>query len=224
MIDLDKFKGKTLEGETLTQLAAAVKELADRVDTAETKARTAQKESIDGRKTLKAERDAAFEKLGVDTMDELQALPDAKGQADAVKQVEAKLKKAERERDEAVAARDTATGSLTALQRDAALNAGIEGLNFRNPGDVRALLGQRIVQEGDAFLYKADDGKLVPIKEGVTAFAKARPEYLHPSDAGGQGSGFQGAGGGGGGAAGDFGGDVSARQAAIASKFGLPLK
>lgn len=224
MIDLDKFKGKTLEGETLTQIAAAVKELTDRVDAAETKARTAQKESIDGRKTLKAERDAAFEKLGVDTMDELQALPDAKGQADAVKQVETKLKKAERERDEANTKLAEVSNQHTAMRRDAALAEGIEGLNFRNPGDVRALLGQRIVQEGDAFLFKADDGKLIPIKEGATAFAKTRPEYLHPSDAGGQGSGFQGTGGGGGGKAGDFGGDKAAREAAIAAKYGLPLK
>lgn len=196
--DLDSLKDK-LDGATLDKLRSHVDELSTRAETAEDKARTAAKESIAGRKTLKAERDAAFEKLGVSTLDELEALPDAKGQADAVKQVETKLKKAERERDEAIQARDQATGTLKGLTREQSIAQALEGLKFKNPADVRVLLQSRVVEEGDELRFRTDDGKLVPLKDGAAWFAKTRPDYVEAQGDGGQGSGFKGTPGAGGG-------------------------
>ena len=66
---------------------------------------TARNESITGRKKLKDDLAAAqalaakaLEKLGVESADDLDTLPDAKGQGEALKQFETKLKRAERER------------------------------------------------------------------------------------------------------------------------------
>lgn len=196
--DLDSLKDK-LDSATLDKLKSHVEDLSTRAETAEGKARTAAKESIDGRKALKAERDAAFERLGVATLEELEALPDAKGQADALKQVDAKVKKLERENAELKTASDTATGRLKALQRDATLAAAMDGLKFKHPADVRALLAPRLVEEGEDLLFKTDEGKLVPLKDGAAWFAKTRPDYVEASDAGGKGSGFRGTGGAGGG-------------------------
>ena len=223
-IDLDKYKGKTLDGETLAKLTAELTADTEateaRVTAAEEKARKAAKESIEGRKTLKAERDKAFEKLGIDSPDELDTLPDAKGQGEATKQIEARLKKAERERDEAIQARDSVTGEVKAMKREASLSQALEGLKFKNPADVRVLLQSRVVEEGDELRFKTDDGKLVPLKDGAAWFARTRPDYVEAADAGGKGSGFKGgAGGNGGSKSGDFGGDKDARKAAIASKF-----
>ena len=223
-IDLDKYKGKTLDGETLEKLTAELTADTEAtealVTAAEEKARKAAKESIEGRKTLKAERDKAFEKLGIDSPDELDTLPDAKGQGEATKQLETRLKKAERERDEALQARDSVTGEVKAMKREASLSQALEGLKFKNPADVRVLLQSRVVEEGDELRFKTDDGKLVPLKDGAAWFARTRPDYVEAADAGGKGSGFKGgAGGNGGSKSGDFGGDKDARKAAIASKF-----
>lgn len=223
MIDLTKFKGKTLGDAEMAEIQQALDAEKTRADAADEAARTAKRESIDGRKKLKAERDTAFEKLGITDASELEGLKDAKGQAEASQQYEARIKKLERDLTDSNTARDQASGQLTGLRREAAITAGIEGLNFRHPADVRALLGSRVVQEGDDFLFKTDEGKLVPIKEGAAHFAKSRPDYVNAADAGGQGSGFKGnQSGGGSGTQGNWGGDRKEREAAIASRFNLP--
>jgi len=216
--DLDSLKDK-LDGETLTKLRSHVDELSTRAETAEEKARKAAKESIDGRKTLKAERDKAFEKLGITDADELDALTDAKGQGEATKQLEAQVKKLTRERDEAVAARETLGGEIKGMKKNAVLAAAIQEHKFKNPADVQVLLEKRLVEEGEELLFRTDDGKSVPIKDGAAWFAKTRPDYIEAQGDGGQGSGFKGTGGGGGGKSGDMGGDRNARTAAIAARF-----
>lgn len=193
--DLDTLKDK-LPGETLEKLRSYVEDLSTRAETAEDKARKAAKESIEGRKTLKAERDAAFERLGVSTMDELEALPDPKGQADAVRQIEARLKKAERERDEAIQSRDALTGEVKGMKRSSALSEAIQAHKFKNPADVQVLLERRLVEDGDELRFKTDDGKLVPLKDGAAWFAQTRPDYVQASEGSGHGSGFKGSQGG----------------------------
>lgn len=194
-MDLDTLKDK-LDGATLDKLKSYVSEISTRAETAEEKARKAAKESIDGRKALKAERDAAFQKLGVETLDELEALPDARGQGEAAKQFEAQIKKLTRERDELKQAAEQATGQVKSMKRDTTLAQAIEGHKFKNPADVRVLLQSRVVEEGDELLFKTDDGKLVSLADGAAWFAKTRPDYVQPADAGGQGSGFKGGSGG----------------------------
>lgn len=216
--DIDTLKDK-LDGETLTKLRSHVEELSTRAETAEDKARKAASESIAGRKTLKAERDKAFEKLGIADAEELDALPDAKGQGEATKQLEAQLKKLTRERDEAVAARDELGGQMKGMKKNAVLSEAIQAHKFKNPADVQVLLERRLVEEGDELLFKTDDGKTVPIKDGAAWFAKTRPDYLEPQGDGGSGSGFKGSGGGGGGTKGDLGGGRDERIAALKSRF-----
>lgn len=216
--DLDTLKDK-LDGETLTKLRTHVDELSSKAETAEEKARTAARESIEGRKKLKAERDKAFEKLGITESDELEALPEAKGQGEATKQLEAQVKKLTRERDEATQARDALGGEMKGMKRNAALTKAIQGHKFKNPADVQVLLERRLVDEGDAVLFKTDDGKTVSLDEGAAWFAKTRPDYIEAAGDDGEGSGFRGTGGGGSGKSGDFGGARDERKAAIAARF-----
>ena len=216
--DFDTLKDK-LDGATLDKLRSSFDELNTRAETAEEKARTAAKESITGRKTLKAERDKAFEKLGISEAEELDSLPDSKGQGDAAKQFEAQIKKLTRERDEAVAQRDELGGQVKGMKRNSVLADAIQTHKFKNPADVQVLLEKRLVEEGDELLFKTDEGKLVPIREGAAWFAKTRPDYIEASPGSGGGSGFKGAGGGGGGKTGDMGGTPQERAAALKAKF-----
>jgi hypothetical protein len=164
----------------------------------------ARNESITGRKSLKAERDAAqalaakaLEKLGVDSAEDLETLPDAKGQGEALKQYEAKLKRAERERDEAKKLAEDASGKYRGTLQRAAIAEALGGHEFIARDIVETYVGQRLTWEGDDILFKSDDGKLIPIKDGVAGIAKTRPELLKPSGTGGAGVRQSNAGGGG---------------------------
>ncbi len=190
-MNLESLKGKTLDGELFEQLAEHVAGLATRAETAEGKARTAQKETIEGRKQLKAERDAAFEKLGVTSLDELEALPDGKGASDAARQFEAKLKRAEREKAEAVAALQDLHGKYTKDRRELALEKAIASQQFLDPEVARALLERRLKVEGDEFLFETPDGKLVQPDDGAAFLAKTKPHLVKAPGSGATGSGFK---------------------------------
>lgn len=155
---------------------------------------TARNESITGRKKLKDDLAAAqslaakaLEKLGIDNADELEALPDAKGQVDALKQFDAKLKRAERERDDAKKLAEDASGKYRGSLQRAAVAEALGGHEFVARDIVESFIGQRLVWEGDDLFFKAEDGKLVPVKDGVAGIAKTRPELLKPSGTGGAG-------------------------------------
>lgn len=189
-LDLDKFKGKTLDDALFTELQAGVTELTTRAETAEGKARTAQKESIDGRKAIKAERDAAFERLGVTTMEELQALPEAKGQADAVKQLEGQIKKLTKERDDLATENGEMKATTAKQAREAAISKAVSKHQFIDPEDAAALIGLRVKDENGELRFDAGDGKLVPLDDGAAWLAKSKPHLVKA--AGGQGgSGYQ---------------------------------
>lgn len=197
--DLDALKGKTIDDKLHGEIAAHLAELTSRAETAEGKARTAQKESMDGRKQLKAERDAAFEKLGVTTLDELEALPEPKGQGEALKQFEARLKKAEREKADAVAALSDLQGRYSAERREAAVMKAVASHPFIDADDARALISLRVKAEGDDFLFESADGKLVPLADGAAWLAKTKPHLVRAPGDGATGSGFKGSSQGGGG-------------------------
>lgn len=166
---------------------------------------TAREESINGRKKLRADLEKAqataakaLEKLGVDSAEELETLPDAKGQGKALEQYEAKLKRAERERDEAKAlAADTSAKHRGALQK-AAISDALGGHEFVARDIVETYVSNRLVWEGEELMFKTDDGKLVGVKDGVAGIAKTRPELLKPAGTGGAGVRQTNAGGGGG--------------------------
>jgi hypothetical protein len=155
---------------------------------------SARQESIAGRKKLKEDAAnaqalaaRAMEKLGVDSPEELDALPDAKGQGEALKQYEAKLKRAERERDEAKAAAADASGKHRDSLQRAAIAEALAGHEFVARDLVETFVSRRLKWEGDDLLFESDDGKLIPVKDGVTGLAKTRPELLKPAGAGGAG-------------------------------------
>lgn len=197
-MDLDSLK-EALGDEKFSALQGYVKDLIGQRD-------TARNESITGRKKLKDDLAAAqalsakaLEKLGVESADELDTLPDAKGQGEALKQFEAKLKRAERERDEAKKLADDASGKYRISLQKAAVAEALSGHEFVARDLVESHVSQRLVWEGDELLFKSDDGKLIPPKDGVAGIAKTRPELLKSAGTGGAGVRQSNAGGGGGG-------------------------
>lgn len=193
---LDDFKGKTLDGETLAKLSDAIaahtEALTTRAETAEAKARKASQESIDGRKGKDAILVKALEKLGIDSADDLDALPDAKGQAEAIKQFEAKLTRAQRELADKAKALDELSGRYSTERRERAIAEQVGKHPFIDSDDVRALVSARLKQEGDDLLFTAADGKLVPLADGVAWIAKTKPHLVRPAGDGAGGSGFKG--------------------------------
>ena len=217
-MDIEALKEK-LGDETFSKLKTYVDDLTGQRD-------AARNESINKRKalqtendTLKAFRAKALEKLGVDSDEDLDALPDAKGQAEAVKQFDAKLKRLERERDELKAAKDAADGKLRGTQQKAVIADALGRHEFVARDVVEAFVAPRLVWEGEEIMFKADDGRLVAVEDGVAGLAKTRPELLKPTGTGGAGARTAGSGGGGGSSKADLGGDRSARTAAIAARF-----
>lgn len=154
----------------------------------------ARNESITGRKGLREKltnletaQAALLEKLGLDSLDDLESLPDAKGAAEAAKQYEAKTKRLERQLAEATAAREQAEGKhRNSLQRAAVADA-MGTHEFLARDLVETYIGQRLAWEGDDLLFKGDDGRLMPLKDGVAGLAKSRPELLKPTGSGGAG-------------------------------------
>lgn len=154
----------------------------------------ARNESITGRKGLKdklaaaeAQQTALLEKLGLSSIDELESLPDVKGMADAAKQLDARIKRAERERDEAKKSAEEATGKFRSSLQKAAIADALSGHEFVARDIVESYVSARLTWEGDDILFKTDDGKLVPVKDGVAGVAKSRPELLKPTGTGGAG-------------------------------------
>lgn len=187
-MNLDDLKEK-LGDETHAKLAAYVEDLVGQRD-------AARKESIDGRKSLKAKVEhleklnrSVFDKLGIDSEDELEQLPDAKGQADAVKQLETQVKRLTRERDEAVTARDDFSARYEKDRRTAAIAQAVAKHGFIDPELASLALERGMRVEGDQILFEADGGKLVPLDEGAAWIAKSKPFMVKAS--GDTGSGYR---------------------------------
>lgn len=185
-MDIGKLRDK-LGDETFAELERHIGDLTGQRDAART-------ESINERKRLKTDLEAAqalaakaLDKLGIDNADDLDTLPDAKGQGEALKQFETKLKRAERERDEARQAAETASGKYRGTLQRAAVAEALGGHKFVARDIVETYIGQRLVWEGDELMFKTEAGSLVSVKDGVAGVAKARPELLEPSGTGGAG-------------------------------------
>lgn len=191
----------------------------------------ARNESITGRKGLKAKLDEMtaaqarlMEKLGVDSLEDLDSLPDAKGQAEAVKQFEARMKKLERENSELAQSKQEIDGKYRDTLKRAVIGDALGGHEFVARDLVETYVAQRLAWEGDELVFKADGDKVLSVKDGVAGLVKSRPELLKPTGTGGAGVRDHNAGGGGA-AKGNFGGDRNERAAAIAARFpDLPRK
>lgn len=185
-MDLETLK-EALGDEKFAALKTYVEDLTGQRD-------AARNESITGRKGLREKltnletaQAALLEKLGLDSLEDLESLPDAKGAAEAAKQYEAKTKRLERQLAEATAAREQADGKYRSSLQRAAVSEALGGHEFIARDLVESFVSTRLAWEGDDLLFKADDGRLVPIKDGVAGIAKTRPELLKPTGSGGAG-------------------------------------
>mgnify|MGYP000903402278 CR=1 FL=1 len=196
-MDLSKWKGKTLDGETLNELKAALdahtESLEARATKAEDKARAAAKESIEGRKTLKARHDRMVELLGIEPDADLDNLPGPKGQADAAKQFEARVKRAERELADERKAHAELQSRYKAERRERAIAEYVAKHTFADPDVARVVIKDRVREEGDDILFEGDGGKLVSLEAGVAWLVKTKPHLVKAAGSeGAQGSGFKG--------------------------------
>lgn len=188
-MNLDDLKGKTLDDQTHGALVAFVTDLQGKVQ-------QARDESISHRKGLKSRVDElervnrlAFDKLGIDSAEDLDQLPDAKGQADALKQFEGKVKRLERELGESRSATERLTSERNAERRSAAIAKVVSKHNFIDPDVATMLLEHGAQSEGDDLMFKAEGGKLVPLDEGAAWIAKTKPHLVKAQ--GGSGSGYR---------------------------------
>ena len=186
-MDLEALKD-LLDDEKFTELETFVNDLTGQRD-------QARNESINGRKTMKSElstlkqqQETLLEKLGVDTFDEVENLAvDAKGAADAVRQYEAKLKRAERERDQATQDKQSLESKYLESKKSSVISKALAAHKFVAQDVIESFVNPRLVWEGDDLFFKQDDGQLVTVKDGVAGIAKSRPELLASTGAGGSG-------------------------------------
>lgn len=176
-----------LDDETFSQLEQYVSDLAGQRD-------QARNESINGRRSMKEElnslRDSQarlMEKLGVDSIEELDELPDAKGVAEAAKQYETKLKRLERTNQDLQESLSQIESRYKSTRQKAAIQDALSGHEFIARDLVEAHISQNIVWEDDDLLFKTSDGKLMSLQDGVAGLASTRPELLKPTGTGGAG-------------------------------------
>lgn len=171
-MDISKFKDRL--GEDFAALESYVNDLTGQRD-------AARKESVDGRKALKAKAETAealnqklMEKLGIESPDDVDTLPPAKGQAEALKQLETKLRRYETD----LKVRETAIAELTGKHRQTLLDVEINrALAGKEPVDrdvLEAYLRQQVEWQDDQIFYKGDKGH-TSLADGVTLLVQSKP-------------------------------------------------
>lgn len=166
--------------------------LKEYVSTLEGQRDQARQESISGRKTLKSENESLkqqnidlLEKLGIESFDELESLPDAKGQADAVKQLETKNKRLETD----LADKQSQIETMLKQQRDDAFQRELSdaiGDRFVDSEIVGQAMRSSVEFDGETPFIRRGD-KLMPVKDAVDALAADKPQLVKSSGAGGSG-------------------------------------
>jgi hypothetical protein len=153
----------------------------------------ARSESINGRKGLKAEveqlrglKAKLYDRLGIAEDEELDNLPDLKGQAEAVKVFEARLKRFERELGEKSSALTTAEQKYRAFKQEALLSKAMADQEWIDREVVEYAIQKHIVWEDDQPFFDTGKGA-VPLDEGVKLFAQEKPSLLKSTGAGGSG-------------------------------------
>lgn len=153
------------------------------------------KESKDKRIMLQAEverltglKAALLEKLGLESEEQLDNLPaQLKGQAEAAKQFESRVKRLERE----AAEKDKALADLTAKHRQTVLAAelgkALNAYEFIDRDLVESYLMHRLTWEDDQARYQDEKGVSIPLAEGVTHLATSKPHLLKTPGARGSG-------------------------------------
>lgn len=173
------------------------------VDELNSKLEAARSESINGRKTLKARvaeletlQTTLFEKLGIESAEEIDSLPEAKGQAEALKQFESKVKRLERELTEANQGKTDLVGKVKELSLSATLEKVLGSHEWLDRDVASTIIKNNIVYQEDSPYFKTADEKFLSLEDGAKLIAQTKPFLLKSTGAGG--SGYTGAGGNGG--------------------------
>lgn len=182
-------------------LAALKERLGDQYEALETYVSTligqrdaAKNEAYTRRKTLQAEvqslreqKAKLYERLGLDEDADLDALPDVKGQAEAAKQVEIRVKQLEKKLVDS----GQAFGDLDRRYRDALLDRELQkalgGRDFVDRDLVESYIRGRLEWQDDAIKYRHGDNQRVDLAEGVDLLVKDKPALLKQAPAGGSG-------------------------------------
>lgn len=174
-------------GERFAELEQYVNDLIGQRD-------AARKESLEGRKALKAKvetleslKTRLFEKLGLDVEEDIDTLPDAKGQAEAVKQFETRVKRLEAELKAKAEALTALDAKHRATRLDAELGKALGGHEFIDREVVEDYLRRRVDWNEDQAMYRTEKGDLVPLAEGVTHLTTSKPHLLKTPGARGSG-------------------------------------
>lgn len=195
-MDIEKLKD-VLGDDVHAELIQHVNELTAQRD-------AARKESIQHRTGLKSKvqeleaknheltraQEEMLERLGVDSIDQLKEL-DPKGQADAVRQYEAKLKRLESQLNEKTAAYDALNNNYRQSKLSAALRKAMAEHEWIDQDIVESFVNKHLVYEDDQVLYRATDNVVIPLNEGMQILAKEKPHLLKTTASGG--SGYRGA-------------------------------
>lgn len=186
-MDIETLKGKQLDDATFAQLSQYVTDLVGQRDAARNESITGRKGKDARIKELSDRLQAISEHFGFEPEADLESLPDARGAIEAAKQYDVKVKRLERQLQEATERAEEASGKYRSSLQKAAIAESLSGHEFIARDVVETFISNRLTWEGDDLLFKADDGKLVPVRDGVAGLAKARPELLKPTGAGGAG-------------------------------------
>ena len=185
-MEIDNLK-EQLPEEAFEQLSQYVNDLVGQRD-------QARNESINGRRQMKEElaalrnsQTSLMEKLGVESLDDLETLPDAKGLAEAQAQYDVKIKRLERNNAELMEQLGLVEQRYKQTRQKSAIQTALGEYDFIAKDLVEAHLSQNLVWEEDELLYKTDDGKLLSLADGVAGMAKSRPELLKSTGARGAG-------------------------------------
>lgn len=190
---------KDVLGDKFQSLKTYVQDLEATRDAARNESETGRakfKKIADERDALRSATEKLCEKLGVESIDEIESLPDAKGQAEAVKQFEAKMKRLERELADERKVKDELSGKLRETSLTVKLEKALGAHEWLDRDTASLLLKNNVVYEGDDAFFKTSDGKMISLEEGAKALAQTKQFLLKSSGAGG--SGYTGAGGAGG--------------------------
>lgn len=187
-MELNAFKDRL--GDDYSALESYVTALTEQRD-------AARKESQQGRQSLKAKvetlealKTKLFDRLGLVDEEEIDSIPDAKalqGQTDAVKQLEARLKRMENDLNAKTQAYQELQNAHRSTRLDAELNKALTQYEFVDPEIIAAYVKGRVKWEGEEPRYAGEDGALTPLAESVTQLAQTRPQLLKISPAGGSG-------------------------------------
>lgn len=164
------------------------------IDELNSKYQSAKDESIKARKgkdekinALQSSLDAVLERLGVSDASELNSLPDMKGQAEAAKQFEAKLKRLERDLAESQKTASERENQLKTLRTDSALKAAMSQYQFIDDELVSMLVKSKLTVEGEEVLYADEKGAMLSLSDALAGIAKAKPQLLKANSGGGSG-------------------------------------